>query len=182
MEEYVGMPASHPASFRRWLQRRMADIIRPGRVHYMHGDAAGLDGEGRRYGGLSGGTPFGIRFVGFDKNGHMAAVADLHDSAAVKRVVLDECCHRRQVREGDSPDPASVPPEAITATCPVPTGAAHLICSVSDRPKAEAVRSALEGPLSERCPGLLVLTPPSCANFFDMEPASLFNWGRLEDL
>jgi glucosamine-6-phosphate deaminase len=184
MDEYVGMPSAHPASFRRWLREHVVDLVRPGRVHYLEGDAADLDAECLRYGGLLGASPIDISFLGFGENGHIAfndpAVADFHDRAAVKRVRLDERCRRQQVGEGHFPGLASVPPEALTVTCPVLAGAAHLICSVPDLRKAEAVRNALEGPLSETCPASLVLTHPGCEIFLDTQSASLLNRARWE--
>jgi glucosamine-6-phosphate deaminase len=177
MDEYVGVPASHPASFRLWLRTHLADIVRPGQVHYVNGDAPDLDAECRRYGELLRLAPVDITFIGFGENGHIAfndpAVADFHDPATVKRVILDERCRAQQVGEGHFPDLASVPPEALTITCPALVSARNLICSVPDRRKAEAVRSALEGPLSERCPASLVLTHSRCAIFLDRASASL---------
>ena len=179
MDEYAGLPASHPASFRRWLKTHLADIVRPGRVHYLEGDAGDPEAECRRYGDLLRSAPMDISFIGFGENGHIAfndpGVADFEDRAAVKRVVLDERCRLQQVGEGHFPDLASVPPEAITITCPLLVSAAHLVCSVPDRRKAEAVRNAIEGPLGERCPASLVLTHPRCAIFLDTESASLLN-------
>ena len=183
MDEYVGMTVSHPASFRRWLREHLADIVRPGRVHYMQGDAPDLDAECRHYGDLLAAAPIDISFIGFGENGHIAfndpANADFRDPAAVKRVVLDERCRRQQVGEGHFADLASVPPEAITITCPALVGARHLLCSVPDRRKAEAVRDAIEGPLSEERPASLVLTHTRCAIFLDTESASLLDRARL---
>jgi glucosamine-6-phosphate deaminase len=177
MDEYVGMPAAHPASFRRWLEEHLAALVHPGAVHYLKGDAADLDAECGRYGALLGSAPIDISFIGFGENGHIAfndpVVADFRDPAAVKRVALDERCRSQQVGEGHFPDLASVPPEAITVTCPVLVSARHLICSVPDRRKAEAVRNAIEGPLVEACPASLVMTHPRCAIFLDAESASL---------
>jgi glucosamine-6-phosphate deaminase len=181
MDEYAGMPDTHPASFRRWLKEHLADLVRPGRVHYLRGDAPDLDAECRRYGDLLLAAPLDISFLGFGENGHIAfndpAVADFHDPVAVKRVLLDERCRLQQVGEGHFPDLASVPPEAATVTCPVLVSAAHLICSVPDRRKAEAVRNAIEGPLAESCPASLVMTHPRCAIFLDTESASLLTSG-----
>ena len=98
---------------------------------------------------------------------------DFDDPLPVKRVAIDERCRAQQVGEGHFPDLASVPPEAITITCPVLVSAAHLICSVPERRKAEAVRDAVEGPLSESCPASLVMTHPRCSVFLDTESASL---------
>jgi glucosamine-6-phosphate deaminase len=179
MDEYVGMSAAHPASFRRWLREHLEDLVHPARVHYLQGDAGDLEAECRRYGELLRSAPIDISFLGFGENGHIAfndpGTADFHDPAAVKRVELDERCRRQQVGEGHFPDLASVPAEALTVTCPVLAGAAHLICSVPERRKAEAVRNALEGPVSEACPASLVTTHPQCAIYLDRESASLLS-------
>ena len=177
MDEYVGMARSHPASFRRWLDDHLAGIVHAGAVHYLDGDAADIEAECSRYTGLLEAAPIDITFIGFGENGHIAfndpGVADFHDPAAVKRVRIDEKCRRQQVGEGHFPDIDSVPPEALTLTCPVLAGATHLICSVPDRRKAEAVRDAIEGPLSEACPASLVMTHPRCEIFLDAQSASL---------
>ena len=179
MDEYVGMEASHPASFRRWLRERLADRVRPGAVHYMRGDAPDPDAECERYAALLAAAPIDITFIGFGENGHIAfndpGVARFDDPVAVKRVAIDERCRLQQVGEGHFPNLAAVPPEALTLTCPVLVGAAHLICTVPDRRKAEAVRNAVEGPLSEACPASLVMTHGDCALFLDRESAVLLS-------
>ena len=177
MDEYVGMADSHPASFRRWLREHLADLVHPGAVHYMRGDAPDPEAECLRYGALLRASPIDITFIGFGENGHIAfndpGVADFADPAAVKRVTLDRRCRLQQVGEGHFPDLESSPAEAITVTCPVLVSAAHLVCSVPDRRKAEAVRDALEGPLSPACPASLVMTHPDCEIFLDTQSASL---------
>ena len=177
MDEYVGMQPSHPASFRRWLREHVVDIVRPGIVHFLEGEAADVDAECGRYGALLRAEPIDASFIGFGENGHIAfndpAVADFHDPAAVKPVTLDERCRRQQVGEGHFPDLASVPPAALTVTCPILVSARYLLCSVPDRRKAEAARDAIEGPLATACPASLVMTHPRCAIFLDAESASL---------
>ena len=179
MDEYAGMAESHPASFRRWLREHLVDLVRPGQVHYLRGDAEDAGEECRRYGSLLRAAPIDVSFLGFGENGHLAfndpGAADFADPAAVKPVMLDERCRRQQVGEGHFPDLASVPPAAITVTCPVLVSAAHLICSVPDLRKAAAVRDAIKGPLSTACPASLVMTHPRCAIFLDTESASLIS-------
>jgi glucosamine-6-phosphate deaminase len=179
MDEYVGMPDTHPASFRRWLREHVVDVVHPAAAHYMLGDAADPDAECRRYAALLAEAPIDITFIGFGENGHIAfndpGVARFDDPAPVKRVAIDERCRLQQVGEGHFPNLAAVPPEALTVTCPVLVGAAHLICTVPDRRKAEAVRNAVEGPLSEACPASLVMTHPDCAIFLDRESSSLLS-------
>lgn len=186
LDEYVGLPATHPASFRLWLRTRFAEIAGPRSMHYLNGDAAGLDAEIQRYTALLKERPVDVALIGIGENGHIAfndpAVADFQDSATVKRVVLDEACRRQQVGEGHFPDLDSVPSEALTLTCPALLSASHLICSVPDRRKAEAVRSAIEGAISTACPASILRTHPRAFLYLDLESASLLSAHRQGDM
>ena len=173
MDEYIGLGPTHPASFRRWLKERLADRVHPGTVHFLNGDAPGAEAECRRYGGLLREAPVDICFLGFGENGHIAFndphVADFHDPLWVKRVAMDQRCRLQQVGEGHFPSLDAVPPEALTLTCPALMAAEYLICSVPDRRKAEAVRRALEGPISTRCPASLVRTHAGAVLYLEPE-------------
>jgi glucosamine-6-phosphate deaminase len=68
-----------------------------------------------------------------------------------------------------------MPKEALTLTCPELTGAGHLICTVPDLRKADAVKHALAGPVSEVCPGSLLRTHPAAAIYLDADSASLLS-------
>ena len=177
MDEYVGMSAEHPASFRRWLKTHLVDIVHPGKAHYLQGDAADLSQECERYAALLHSAPIDICFIGFGENGHIAfndpGVADFHDPFAVKRVTMDELCRRQQVGEGHFPTLEAMPKEALTLTCPELLRAEHLICTVPDLRKAEAVKNALTGPITEACPSSLVRTHPAVAIYLDADSASL---------
>jgi len=177
MDEYVGMSAEHPASFRGWLKTHLVDIVHPGKVHYLEGDAPDLLQECARYAELLHSAPIDICFIGFGENGHIAfndpGVADFDDPLPVKRVTMDELCRRQQVGEGHFPGFEAMPREALTLTCPELLRARHLICTVPERRKAEAVRDALVGPISEACPSSLVRTHPSAAIYLDADSASL---------
>ena len=177
MDEYIGLGLTHPASFRRWLKERLADRVHPGAVHFLNGDAPGVEAECRRYAGLLREAPVDICFLGFGENGHIAFndphAADFHDPLWVKRVAMDRRCRLQQVGEGHFPSLDAVPAEALTLTCPALMAAEYLICSVPDRRKAEAVRQALEGPISARCPASLVRTHPGAVLYLEPESGSL---------
>ena len=177
VDEYVGLAASHPASFRLWVKTRFADRVNPGAVHYLAGDASDPDAECRRYGALLSAAPIDIAFLGFGENGHIGFndphEANFADPYAVRRVTLDDRCRRQQVDEGHFPDLASVPREAMTLTCPTLVSAAHIICCVPDRRKAEAVKNALEGPVTPACPGSIVRTHARACLYLDEDSASL---------
>jgi glucosamine-6-phosphate deaminase len=177
MDEYAGMSAEHPASFRRWIRTRLAGEVHPKASYHIAGDAPDLDAEIKRYTDLLLAAPIDLAFVGFGENGHIAfndpPVADFHDPLIVKRVVLDGACRRQQAGEGHFPDVASVPREAVTITCPGLFRAQAWVCCVPEERKAQAVRNALEGPIAETCPASLVRRHPNAHVYLDTQSASL---------
>ena len=176
MDEYVGMKPSHPSSFRYWMRTRLVEKVHPGKVHYLAGDAAGLNAEIARYAQLLLEAPIDVAFVGFGENGHIAfndpPVANFNDPATVKVIELDEACRKQQAGEGHFPDVAAVPRQAVTITCPGLFRANAWVCNVPDERKANAVRDAFEGPISEACPASLVRRHPNARVFLDTESAS----------
>lgn len=179
LDEYVGISPDHPASFRRWLKEQVADVVQPASVHYLNGDAAYPDAECRRYAGLLDAAPVDVMFLGFGENGHIAfndpGVADFADPLLVRRVRLDESCRAQQVGEGHFAALDAVPPEALTITCTGIMRSRRLVCAVPERRKAEAVRGAIEGPLSTDCPASLAMTHPHALLFLDTGSASLLS-------
>jgi glucosamine-6-phosphate deaminase len=186
MDEYVGISAGHPASFRHWLRERVANAAPLRAVHYLEGDASDVERECLRYAELLAEAPIDVCFIGFGENGHIAFndphVADFADPVAVKQVEMDRQCRAQQVGEGHFPSMDDVPRHALTLTCPTLFAARTLVCSVPDRRKAEAVRAALHGPVATACPASIVRTHPDAALFLEPGSASLLGSasGRLE--
>jgi glucosamine-6-phosphate deaminase len=179
LDEYVGIAADHPASFRLWIRTHFEEKVRPRATHYIDGDAANLDPMLQRYSSLLLESPVDLAFVGIGENGHIAFndphVADFRDPLMIKRVSLDEACRRQQVGEGHFPDITRMPQEAISVTCTGLFRAKQWICCVPDRRKAQAIKGSLEGPVSTSCPGSLVQEHPDTALFLDAESASLLS-------
>jgi glucosamine-6-phosphate deaminase len=177
LDEYVGMPDTHPSSFRLWIKCRIEDVVHPGTIQFMRGDAPDLDAEIERYAALLNAAPLDLAFVGFGENGHIAFndphVADFADPVTIKRVVMDDASRRQQAGEGHFDSPASVPHEALTVTCPALMRAAAWICAVPELRKAQAVRNALEGEIRTSCPSSIVRTHPNATVYLDEESASL---------
>jgi glucosamine-6-phosphate deaminase len=179
MDEYIGISANHPSSFRYWIRKRIEEQVRPGRVFYLAGDAPDLSSEIKRYSELLLQAPIDLAFVGFGENGHIAfndpSTADFNDPATVKEIVLDQASRRQQVDEGHFENIASVPARALTITCPGLFRARSWVCCVPERRKAEAVMKALKGPISEACPASLVRRHPNAYVFLDLDSASLLS-------
>lgn len=177
LDEYVGLSLSHPASFSGWVKRYVVDALHPGKVHYLAGDAKDGERECQRYADLLVLAPIDISFLGIGENGHIGFndphEADFLDPLSVRVVTLDERCRLQQVGEGHWPNLDSVPTKGFTITCPALVNAAHIISCVPGPQKAEAVRNALEGPISATCPASLIRTHQNAKVYLDIHSASL---------
>jgi glucosamine-6-phosphate deaminase len=177
MDEYLGISADHPASFRRYMRERVAALVQPKVFHYLEGDALLPIKECERYSQLLRAQPIDLCCLGIGENGHLAfndpAVADFNDARSVKIVRLDEACKHQQVREGYFPNPDAVPLYALTLTVPALCAAKKMICIVPEKRKAEAVRAALKGPITVACPASQLRKQAHCLLFLESESASL---------
>ncbi len=177
MDEYVGIPATHSASYRRWIDKHLVNHVSLGKVHYIAGDAPDMEAEAERYGELLRERPIDLVLLGFGENGHIAfnepEVADFDDPRTVMSIELDETSRKQQVGEGHFPSLADVPTPALTLSCPALFAGAHWIAPVPEGRKAEAVRGAFTRPVSEECPATLVRRHASVLVFLDRESASL---------
>src|SRR6185295_6629713 len=103
LDEYVGLPATHPASFRRYLKERLAGRVHPGEFHFIEGDRPDAAAEARRVGALIRADEVDLAFVGIGENGHLAfndPPADFDTDDPYLVVQLDEACRRQQLGEG----------------------------------------------------------------------------------
>ncbi len=182
MDEYVGMDANHPASFRRWMRERVEIPAHPRAFHYIRGDSPDPAAECARYAALLAAAPVDVITLGVGENGHIAfndpPVADFNDPVDVKAVALDEACRRQQVGEGHFPDMAAVPTHAITLTIPTLLRPASIFCLVPEGRKAAAARRTLEGPIGTACPASILRRSGNARLFLDRESAGLLGSGQ----
>jgi glucosamine-6-phosphate deaminase len=177
LDEYVGLPASHPASFRGYLRHRFLEPLqgRP-RLVEVEGDAPDAVAEAKRLSALIAGRRVDVCFAGFGENCHLAfndPPADFRTGKSYMVVSLDEACRRQQMGEGWFPTLNAVPQRAITMTVPQIMRSALIVLSVSDARKAQAVRDAVEGPVSEQHPGSVLQQHPNTLLFLDPPAAAL---------
>lgn len=175
MDEYVGIGADHPASFRRYMREHILDRVPVGAFHLIDGDAPDADAECARYAALLTEHPLDVCCLGIGENGHLAfndpPVADFDDPLDVKVVELDEPCRLQQVGEGHFPDLAAVPTYALTVTIPALLRARRVLAIVPEARKREPVRRALEGPVSTDCPASILRTTDHTTLFLDRDSA-----------
>jgi len=182
LDEYVGLPESHPASFRRYLRERFVARV-PGLAEFVEirGDAPDPEAEARRLGSLIAGRRIDVCFAGIGENCHLAfndPPADFGTEEPYIVVELDEACRRQQLGEGWFPSLEAVPRRAISMSIRQILKAETLVLSVPDARKAEAVRAAVEGPVSPMHPASIVRTHPDCRLLLDPPSASLLSERR----
>jgi glucosamine-6-phosphate deaminase len=182
LDEYLNLPLSHPASFRRYLLERL--INRAGiEKHHL------LDGEKNpqlvieEVGKELNAAPIDVAFVGIGENAHLAfndPPADFETDETYLVVNLDEACRQQQVGEGWFSGLAEVPRQAISMSVSQILKAQEIICVVPDKRKAHAVRNCLQGPISPQAPASILRTHPHVTLYLDHDSASLLDNSSFE--
>jgi len=176
MDEYVGIGRDHPASFARYIQQRVVDVVQPMEAYLINGTGPVAE-EIEHYAALLQAHPVDLTCLGIGENGHLAfndpPVADFDDQLDVKEVEMDMACRRQQVGEGHFPTVNDVPRTAITLTIPALLRAGRVIGVVPNDRKAGAVCEALTGPVDTRCPASVLRTAPHATVWLDTGSASL---------
>jgi len=178
LDEYIGLPPTHPASFRKYLRERFAEQLPAplAAFHYVAGDAADPQAECRRLGDLLRCHPIDVACIGIGENGHLAfndPPADFQTEEPYLVVSLDEACRRQQMGEGWFKALDDVPQRAISMSVRHILKSGRLVATVPDARKAKAVRDALEGPFTNLCPASALRYHPDCHLFLDTASASL---------
>jgi glucosamine-6-phosphate deaminase len=171
LDEYLGMDAAAPQSFRRFLQERLLSKVPVGRFHGLRGEAPDAAAECARYTALLDADPPDFAMLGIGENGHLAfndpPVADFDDPQAVKIVELDEVCRLQQVHDGAFGSLEQVPRRALTLTVRRIVETPRLMVMVPGTRKREAVCAALEGPVTTLCPASILRTHPDARLYLD---------------
>ncbi len=177
LDEYVGTPITHPASFRRYLWDRFASQLPLplAAFHYINGEGD-AQAECRRVGALIAKRPIDVCFAGIGENGHLAfndPPADFSTAEPYLVVSLDEDCRRQQMGEGWFKTLAQVPKQAISMSIRQIMKSRAIICTVPDKRKARAVRHCLTGAVTPMHPSSILQRHKAAWCFLDAESASL---------
>ncbi len=176
MDEYLGVKADHPACFRRYMKEKVESFVHPRVFHYLGGDADLPLDECARYTALLKAQPIDLCCLGIGENGHLAFndphVCRFDDPHWVKLVSLDVPCRLQQVKEGHFATLESVPPYAYTLTPPALLSARRVLCLAPESRKAIPVQTALELPISEKCPASILRRYPQAELLLDLDSAA----------
>jgi glucosamine-6-phosphate deaminase len=179
MDEYEGISASHPASFRRYMREHLTGHVQMHEFCEIDGSTADSDLVCVEYAQKLRSCNPQLCLLGIGENGHLAfndpAEADFNDPMDMKIVNLDVVCRQQQVEEKWFANIEDVPEHALTLTIPALFRVPRLVVSVPGSRKARIVRRTLEESISTECPATILRTHPDATLYLDREAASELN-------
>jgi len=184
LDEYVGLPITHPASFRKYLLERLIHKTGMAQYHLLEGNGDPREVT-RRVGEVLSSAGVDVAFAGIGENGHLAfndPPADFETEEPYLVVTLDEACRLQQVGEGWFASISEVPRQAISMSVRQILKANEIIAVVPDARKAPAVKLCFEGEISPMAPASILRTHPATTVYLDRESASLLSAATLAAL
>lgn len=176
LDEYIGLPITHPGSFRKMLMEQLVTKTGIRRYHLLDGDAPDPRTVAREVGRQIASAPIDIAFLGIGENGHIAfndPPADFSTEDPYIIVELNEACRRQQVGEAWFADISQVPKQALSMSAKQILKAREILAVVPDKRKAEAVKACFEGEISPMAPASILRRHPNATVYLDTNSASL---------
>ena len=159
LDEFVGLPAAHPASYRSFMQQHLFDAVNlpVRRIHFLNGMAADLGAECARYeaairkaGGID------VQILGIGGNGHIGfnepaagLTADTHHA----RLLPGTRKSNADLFDGRVRD---VPREALSMGVGTILRSRAVVLMATGASKADAIRATIRGPVTTRVPASLL--------------------------
>jgi glucosamine-6-phosphate deaminase len=185
LDEYIGLPVTHPGSFRKMLLEQLVRKTNISKYHLLDGDAPDPAEVARREGKALASAPIDIAFLGIGENGHIAfndPPADFKVDDPYIIVNLDEACRRQQVGEAWFSDISQVPTQALSMSVRQILKVKEVLAVVPDRRKAEAIKKCFDGEISPMAPASILRTHPNATIYIDKASASLLGPALQEEL
>jgi glucosamine-6-phosphate deaminase len=177
LDEYIGLSADHPASFRKYLRERLIEKAGITQYHLLDGESDPL-ATIALVGPALNSAPIDVAFVGIGENGHLAfndPPADFETDAPYLIVELDEACRRQQLGEGWFASFADVPRRAISMSIRQILKASEILVIVPDARKAQAVKNCLEGEISPLSPASILRSHANVTVYLDRDSSALLS-------
>jgi glucosamine-6-phosphate deaminase len=178
LDEYIGLPVTHPASFRKYLQERFISKVASLKAAFLINGEADPVQECERLGRLITAHTIDVALVGIGENGHLAfndPPADFTTETPYIVVNLDAACKQQQMGEGWFRSIEDVPQKAISMSVKHIMKSKNIICSVPDERKAIAVKNCLDQEISNLYPASILQTHANCIVYLDQAAASLLH-------
>lgn len=176
LDEYIGLPITHPGSFRKMLTEQLVEKTGIAHYHLLDGDARDPAAAIRGVGKQLASAPVDIAFLGIGENGHIAfndPPADFNAEEPYIIVNLDQACRQQQVGEAWFADISQVPKQAISMSARQILKAKEILAVVPDKRKAQAVKACFEGEISPMAPASILRRHPNATVYLDWNSAAL---------
>ena len=176
LDEYIGLSATHPGSFRKMLLEQLIQKTGVVNFHLLDGDARDPAEVARRVGRELASSPVDIAFLGIGENGHIAfndPPADFQVEDPYIIVDLDETCRQQQVGEAWFANISQVPKQALSMSVKQILKAKEILAVVPDERKARAIRACFAGEVSPMAPASILRTHPNATVYLDKNSASM---------
>ncbi len=183
LDEYLGLPRNHSASFCGYLASRFVDKIPIGSFFYLEGTRPASDLQSEANAAIEGKT-IDLLLCGIGENGHLAfndPPADFQTDSPYLIVELDQACRKQQVGEGWFDGMADVPSHAISMSIRQIMKAKRILCTVPDRRKAEAVKNSVEGMITPAVPASILQEHPAITLILDTASSSMLSSTTFEN-
>jgi glucosamine-6-phosphate deaminase len=177
LDEYIGLPMSHPASFCKFLQERLIGKAGITNYHLLNGEENPVKVIRETSKFLSA-APIDVAFVGIGENGHLAfndPPADFETEQAFIVVNLDQACRLQQVGEGWFKDLSTVPTQAISMSVRQVMKSKEILAVVPDARKAHAIKACFDGEINPMAPSSILRTHPNATVYLDTHSAALLS-------
>jgi glucosamine-6-phosphate deaminase len=176
LDEYIGLPVTHPGSFRKMLLEQLIQKTGLSQYHLLDGDSNDPAAVARRIGKELASAPVDIEFLGIGENGHIAfndPPANFEIEQPYIVVELDEACRQQQVGEAWFADISQVPKRALSMSVRQILMAKQILAVVPDQRKARAIQACFTGDISPMAPASILRTHPNATVYLDKNSASM---------
>jgi glucosamine-6-phosphate deaminase len=174
LDEYIGLPITHPASFRKYLLERFISKVSLKEAYLINSETDPQQ-ECVRLSEHILQNHIDVALVGIGENSHLAfndPPADFATEQPYIIVELDEVCRAQQMNEGWFKSIDDVPQKAISMSVKQIMRSRNIICSVPDKRKATAVKNCLEHSITNLYPASILQSHNNCIIYLDKDSAS----------
>jgi glucosamine-6-phosphate deaminase len=171
LDEYLGITAEHPASFRHYLKTHLTSRVSMQAFHSIEGNGLLPMVVCEKYEEKLRSHPLDLCFLGIGENGHLAfndpAVADFNDPRWVKLVRLDEKNRQQQANSTAFETIEAVPDYAFTLTLSAISAIRNRLCLAFGEGKAAIVQRLLTDAIGSECPATVLRKLPQTTLLLD---------------
>lgn len=175
LDEYIGIPATHEASYRRYMQEHLFDKVNvtAANTHLPDGMAADLEAECRAYEALiaaAGGVD--LQLLGLGSDGHIGfnePLSALRSRTRPKALTPDTLAQNAPMFGGD---PHRVPRRAITMGVGTILDSRRCLMLVTGASKAGILARSVEGPITAMVTASALQLHPRCQVVVDEAAAA----------